>query len=108
MIAKRLGAARALRIVGLRRLADLLALVPSHVSSGELPAAFPAIGARRGRVALFPGCVIRAPFADTNAATARVLARHGLGVAHPSVQSFCGALHAHAGVREATRPLPPR
>src|SRR5438045_5144643 len=51
VIAKRLGAGRALRLIGLRRLADLLALVPSRVSSDQLPATFPAIGPRRGRVA---------------------------------------------------------
>src|SRR5206468_702285 len=74
-IARRLGAARVLRILGFGRLGDLLALVPTRVSSQPLPRSFAAIGARRGRVALFTGCVMRAAFSDTNAATARVLAR---------------------------------
>src|SRR5437867_808783 len=76
-IARRLGAARVLRILGFGRLGDLLALVPTRVSSQRLPRSFAAIGARRGRVALFTGCVMRAAFSDTNAATARVLARNG-------------------------------
>jgi glycolate oxidase iron-sulfur subunit len=86
-------------------MADLLALVPSRSSSQALPATFPAIGARRGRVALFAGCVMRAAFADTNAATARVLARNGIEVAVPREQTCCGALHAHAGAREDSRAL---
>ena len=98
-VAKRLGAQHVLRAVGLRRLGDLLALVPARVSSWALPASFPAEGTKRGRVALFTGCVMRAAFADTNAATARVLARNGIEVVVPADQTCCGALHAHAGVR---------
>ena len=104
-ILSRLGAPRAMRIAGLRRLADLLSLVPAHVSSHRLPATFPAIGARRGRVALFTGCVMRAAFADTNAATARVLARNGIEVVVTEDQTCCGALHAHAGARDDSRAL---
>jgi len=105
VLAKRLGGATILRLVGARRLADLLALVPSTASSGALPATFPAIGARRGRVALFSGCVMRAAFADTNAATARVLARNGIEVVVPEEQTCCGALQAHAGARGDSRDL---
>jgi glycolate oxidase iron-sulfur subunit len=103
--AKRLGAARVLRLLALGRLADLLALVPAHASSDPLPALFPAQGQRRGRVALFAGCVMRAAFADTNAATARVLARNGIEVVVPKEQTCCGALHAHAGARDDSRDL---
>lgn len=104
-LARRLGTAHVLRLVGARRLADLLALVPGRVSSRALPAVFPARGARRGRVALFSGCVMRAAFAETNAATARVLARNGIEVVVPEDQTCCGALHAHAGGREDARRL---
>jgi glycolate oxidase iron-sulfur subunit len=103
--AKRLGAARVLRLLALGRLADLLELVPAHASSDPLPASFPAQGVRRGRVALFAGCVMRAAFADTNAATARVLARNGIEVVVPREQTCCGALHAHAGARDDSRHL---
>jgi glycolate oxidase iron-sulfur subunit len=104
-IARRLGAARVLRLVGLGRLGDLLSLVPAQVTSTALPETFAATGARRGRVALFTGCVMRAAFSDTNAATARVLARNGIEVIVPAVQTCCGALHAHAGARDDSRAL---
>ncbi len=105
VIAKRMRADTILRLVRLGRLADLLALVPSRVSSSALAASYPALGARRGRVALFTGCVMRAAFAETNAATARVLARNGIDVVVPVEQTCCGALHAHAGAREDSRRL---
>src|SRR5581483_7848517 len=80
VLAKRLGAGRVLRAVGARRLADMLALVPDRASSTSLERTYAAAGARRGRVALFQGCVMRAAFAGTNAATARVFARNGIDV----------------------------
>ena len=104
-IAKRVRVGALLRVVGLGRLADLLALVPGRVSSRPLDPVYPAIGARRGRVALFAGCVMRAAFADTNAATARVFARNGIEVTVPAEQTCCGALHAHAGARDDSRQL---
>ena len=103
VIARRFGMARVLRVVGARRLADMLALVPDTASSAPLPPIVPAQGARRGRVALFTGCVMRAAFADTNAATARVLARNGIEVVVPEAQTCCGALQAHAGARADAR-----
>src|SRR6266545_5693676 len=48
---------------------------------------------------------MRAAFADTNAATARVLSRNGFEVVVPQTQTCCGALHAHAGERTAARVL---
>jgi glycolate oxidase iron-sulfur subunit len=110
VLSRRLGAAAVLRAVGsrvglARRLAALLDLVPDRASSRALPAAYPARGTRRGRVALFTGCVMRAAFADTNAATARVLARNGFEVLVPETQTCCGALHAHAGERTDARVL---
>jgi glycolate oxidase iron-sulfur subunit len=44
-------------------------------------------------------------FGDTNAATARVLARNGVEVVGTVGQTCCGALHAHAGERELARGL---
>lgn len=104
-IARILGFAGILRGLGLHKLADMLALVPKRISSGTLPASFPAQGTKRGRVMLFQGCVMRAAYADTNAATARVLARNGFEVVVPTDQTCCGALHAHAGEREDARVL---
>ena len=110
VLSKRLGAAAVLRAVGTRvglarRLAGLLDLVPDRASSRALPALYPARGAQRGKVALFTGCVMRAAFADTNAATARVLSRNGFEVVVPGTQTCCGALHAHAGERADARVL---
>lgn len=110
VLSKRLGAAAVLRAIGsrvpvARRLAGLLDLVPARASSRALPAIYPARGARRGSVALFTGCVMRAAFADTNGATARVLARNGFQVIVPETQTCCGALHAHAGERVDARVL---
>jgi glycolate oxidase iron-sulfur subunit len=48
---------------------------------------------------------MRAAFADTNAATARVLSRNGFEVIVPEAQTCCGALHAHAGERRDARIL---
>ena len=105
-LAKRLGGRAVLRRLGLRRLADLLELIPDRPpSAGPLPALIAATDPVRGRVALFTGCVMRSAFADTNAATARVLARNGIEVHVPDVQTCCGALHAHAGEREDARAL---
>jgi len=110
VLSKRLGAAAVLRAIGsrvgvARRLAGLLDLIPDRASSRALPATYGAQGERRGSVALFTGCVMRAAFSDTNAATARVLARNGFEVIVPGVQTCCGALHAHAGERTDARVL---
>lgn len=98
-LSKRLGAAALLRPLPLgRRLASLLDLVPDRAPSARaLPSRVAATGEVRGRVALFQGCVMRAAFAGTNAATARVLARNGVEVLVPADQGCCGALHVHAG-----------
>ena len=63
---------------------------------GEAPA---------GHAALFTGCVMDVLFAPTHAATVKVLARNGWEVQWPRGQGCCGALHAHAGFREAARAL---
>ncbi len=110
-LARLLGARAVLRLLGrrvalARRLGDLLDLLPDRAPRGEpLPKRFDARGQVRGRVALFTGCVMRAAFADTNAATARVLARNGIEVLVPERQTCCGALHAHAGERADAREL---
>ncbi|HZR97550.1 MAG TPA: (Fe-S)-binding protein [Chloroflexota bacterium] len=62
-------------------------------------------GEVRGRVALFAGCVMSTAFAETDRATARVLAANGVRVEAPAGQGCCGALHAHGGDRAAARAL---
>jgi len=75
----------------------LLPPVPPRRVRASLPELVPAQGARRGRVAFFTGCVMSELFAETNAATVRVLAREGFEVWIPRTQRCCGALQAHAG-----------
>jgi glycolate oxidase iron-sulfur subunit len=105
--AKRLGMGpllRATRLGMARRMADLLDLLPDHASATVVAAAA-AKGQRRGRVAMLEGCVMGSVFGDTNAGTARVLARNGVEVVATVGQTCCGALHAHAGERERAREL---
>lgn len=65
----------------------------------------PAGDGSRGRVALLEGCVMRGLFAETNKATARVLAVNDYGMTAAPGQGCCGALHAHAGDLEGARAL---
>jgi glycolate oxidase iron-sulfur subunit len=105
--AKRLGMGslmRATRLGVARRLADLLDLLPERATATRLSATAP-LGDRRGRVAMLEGCVMGSVFGDTNAATARVLARNGVEVVTTVGQTCCGALHAHAGERDLARDL---
>jgi glycolate oxidase iron-sulfur subunit len=83
-----------------KRLAQAWALLPDVPPRRErqrLPRRIPAEGARRGRVALFEGCLMPELFGPVNAATARVLAKNGFEVVVPEGQGCCGALHVHAG-----------
>ena len=110
-VARSLGVGTLLRIVGRAvplagRLGAMLDLVPpQRPTATTLPEVFPAVGTRRARVALFEGCVQRAAFGATNAATARVLARNGIEVVVHRGQTCCGALHVHAGERDGGRAL---
>lgn len=61
--------------------------------------------AKRGRVALFTGCILRAGFANIHEATVRVLERNGYDVHVPAEQICCAALHVHAGDRVTAREM---
>lgn len=67
--------------------------------------AVPAMGERRGRVALLAGCVMRTLLAPIQEATIRVLTRQGFEVVIPRGQVCCGALHVHAGERRRAQAL---
>jgi glycolate oxidase iron-sulfur subunit len=58
-----------------------------------------------GSAALFAGCVMSTAFAETDRATARLLARAGYRVRATAGQGCCGALNAHGGDREGARDL---
>jgi glycolate oxidase iron-sulfur subunit len=58
---------------------------------------YPAVGARRGAVDLFLGCVASAFDTATLEAAVRLLTRLGHDVHVPEAQGCCGAQHRHAG-----------
>lgn len=90
------------------RLGEALALaprVPAAPSRAPLPEFTPARGERRGRVALFTGCIMSETFGDVHRATLRVLAANGFDVVVAPAQGCCGALHAHAGDLSFAREL---
>jgi glycolate oxidase iron-sulfur subunit len=83
----------------LRRIRAMLALAPS-----SLPAAgpaggsvFPAVGTRRGRVALLQGCAQQVLAPRINRAAIRLLTRHGVEVVLVKDEQCCGALTHHLG-----------
>ena len=108
---QRSGLQRAARRSGVLRwlgLADRERLMPSVDGDfffSKLGRTFPAIGARRARVALFAGCIAQVSFTALHEATIRVLTANGCEVIVPSGQLCCGALPAHAGVRDVAREL---
>ncbi|MCR9094639.1 MAG: (Fe-S)-binding protein [bacterium] len=90
------------------RLADMVLLLPSIPPAEErkrLPAFTPAEGERRGRVALFEGCIMPEFFGRVNDAARLVLARAGYDVIVPETQGCCGALQAHSGDLDFARDL---
>lgn len=91
-----------------RRLRNLEALMPPiglRELTATLPVQVPAVGERRARVALLPGCVQRVYFPSVNAATLRVLAAEGCEVVIPDELGCCGALSVHAGRADEARRL---
>ena len=101
-------AARATGILKLLGLAErdlLLPPVDRHFFFDQLGKTFPARGTRRARVAFFAGCVANVTFTALNEATIRVLTANGCEVVVPGGQFCCGALPAHAGVRDVAREL---
>lgn len=102
-----------LRRLGLMRLLperlenfDALAPDPSYATlMAGLPASVAAVGERRRRVALLPGCVQAVYFPEVNQATVRVLAAEGCDVVVPEGVGCCGALSLHAGRHAEAREL---
>ena len=83
----------------LRRIRAMLALSP-----GRLPApgpaggsVFPAIGEKRGRVALLQGCAQQVLAPRINQAAINLLTRHGIEVVLVRDEQCCGALTHHLG-----------
>ncbi|MGI8753597.1 MAG: (Fe-S)-binding protein [Acidimicrobiales bacterium] len=78
-------------------LRTMASLLPPVGPVTQLAAHLPAVGERRGTVALLTGCVQQAFFSGVNAATARVLVAEGFDVVVPARQGCCGALSEHTG-----------
>lgn len=94
-----------LRLLGLQERAALLPRIDREFFHSRLGRTFPARGERRARVAFFAGCIAQVTFTALNDATIRVLQANGCEVVVPDGQVCCGALAAHAGVRDVARAL---
>src|ERR1700676_3436104 len=94
-----------LRLMGLAERERLLPPIDHTFFFSQLGRTYPAIGPRRARVALFAGCIAQVSFSALHDATIRVLTANGCEVVVPAGQLCCGALAAHAGVRDVARSL---
>lgn len=94
-----------LRLLGLAERERLLPPIDDQFFFNELGKTFRARGQKRARVAFFAGCIANVTFSKLNEATIRVLTANGCEVVVPGEQFCCGALAAHAGVRETAREL---
>jgi glycolate oxidase iron-sulfur subunit len=81
------------------------AMLPGIPDPHRPPPIVPAMGRRRGRVALFSGCLMPELFGPVNAATVAVLTRNGFEVVIPESQGCCGALQVHCGDAEGAERL---
>ena len=82
------------------RWAPLFALAPASVARTSLtdrPRTHGAVGERRMRVALLPGCAQRVLAPEINEATIRLLTRHGCEVVVAQDSGCCGSLAHHLG-----------
>jgi glycolate oxidase iron-sulfur subunit len=82
-----------------RRISAMLALAPRGLPAPG-PAAgrvFPALGDRRGRVALLQGCAQQVLAPRINQAAINLLTRHGVEVVLVKDEQCCGALTHHLG-----------
>ncbi len=83
-----------------KQLRGMLEFAPRSLpppSPMDAPQVFAAEGERRKRVALLTGCAQRALNTDINAATIRLLTRHGCEVVVAEGAGCCGALTHHMG-----------
>ena len=86
------------------RLRTLVELAPAALPRAlDLTGVHPAEGARRMRVTLLQGCVQQALAPGINAATVRLLTRHGIEVVVPPEAGCCGAFTLHMGKADLAR-----
>ncbi len=87
------------------KLRAMVALTPKTIhppSAHDEPQVFPAEGERRMRVAMLTGCAQKVLDPSINAATIRLLTRHGAEVVVAQGIGCCGALTHHMGKEEAS------
>jgi glycolate oxidase iron-sulfur subunit len=107
---------RGAELLGLRRLAEWLRLLPPATrellpripparARARLAGAFLPKGTPRGTVMLFGGCVMSELFGDINRKTLELLLANGYRVEVPEDQVCCGALLMHDGQVEVARNL---
>jgi glycolate oxidase iron-sulfur subunit len=92
-----------LRAVGLTRLAAMAQLSPGAKlapPADRIGKVFPAIGTRRGRVALLYGCINPVLAPSSNEAAIRMLNRNGIEVVVAKGEACCGSLVHHMGREE--------
>lgn len=94
------------RVPGIgKRMAAMLALAPAGAlgrSALEGPGSHPPAMTPRGRVILMSGCAQTVLDPEINAATIRLLTRHGIEVVIPKGEGCCGALVHHMGKEDAS------
>jgi len=87
-----------LRALGLKRVAAALELAPAQHQERPLPPqTIPAVGPRKGRVALLTGCAGAVMLPQINAAAIRLLTRNGIEVVIAEGAACCGSLVHHMG-----------
>src|SRR4051794_18533823 len=91
--------ARVLDVIATKRMASMLRLANATppAPARALRQHYPAVGERRGRVALLAGCANPVLRPSINEAAIRVLTRHGIEVVLPRGDGCCGALPHHLG-----------
>lgn len=88
------------------RLKRMVETAPKHLdapSPVNKPQVFPAVGARKKRVALLAGCVQTVLGTRITESTVRVLRRHGCEVVVARGAGCCGAVDQHMGREDAAR-----
>jgi glycolate oxidase iron-sulfur subunit len=92
-----------LRGLGLTRLAAMIGLAPKRMlapPTDRTGKVHPAIGTRRGRVALLSGCINPVLAPSTNESAIRMLNRNGIEVVIAKGEACCGSLVHHMGREE--------
>jgi glycolate oxidase iron-sulfur subunit len=90
------------KALGLARLAAMVRLSPATIPAppAETGKVYPALGQKRGRVALLAGCIGPVLRPSTNEATIRLLNRNGIEVVVAEGDACCGSLVHHLGREE--------